>query len=134
LLSPTSYRNLKISFILRIDNLFAGICTSRLIQKAQDTTPGYPAPLSASIFGEYPLTRITDETYVQPTPGWPLSIGFGGRFASESVAGFNRNGWPLSVGIGGRFASEYAIEERLKQMMVDPDSLWEDPDLKKLAA
>jgi putative transposase len=26
------------------------------------------------------------------------------------------------------------IEDRLKQMMVDPDSLWEDPDLKKLAA
>jgi len=26
------------------------------------------------------------------------------------VAGINRNGWPLSVGIGGRFASESAVD------------------------
>jgi hypothetical protein len=36
----------------------------------------------------------------------------GGRFPSESVAGFDRNGWPASVGIGGRFASESAATSR----------------------
>jgi hypothetical protein len=32
----------------------------------------------------------------------------GGRFASESVAAFDRNGWPLSVEMGGRIASDSA--------------------------
>jgi hypothetical protein len=35
----------------------------------------------------------------------------GGRFASESVAGIDRNQWPLSIGIGGRLASEYAEKD-----------------------
>jgi hypothetical protein len=32
----------------------------------------------------------------------------GGRFASEWVAGIDRNQWPLSIGIGGRLRPEYA--------------------------
>jgi hypothetical protein len=32
----------------------------------------------------------------------------GGRFASESVAGIDRNQWPLSIGMGGRLRPEYA--------------------------
>jgi hypothetical protein len=34
----------------------------------------------------------------------------GWRFGSEWVAGMDRNQWPLSIGIGGRIASEYAEE------------------------
>jgi hypothetical protein len=34
----------------------------------------------------------------------------GGRFASEWVAGIDRNQWPLSIGIDGRLGSEYAAE------------------------
>jgi hypothetical protein len=36
----------------------------------------------------------------------------GGRLASESVAGIDRNQWPLSFGIGGRLAPEYAHDRR----------------------
>ena len=43
---------------------------------------------------------------------WPDSIGTGGRFPSESVAGFNRNQWSLSIGMGGRIGSEYAPQAR----------------------
>jgi hypothetical protein len=32
-----------------------------------------------------------------------------GRFASESVADFNRNGWPNWIGISGRFGAESPI-------------------------
>ena len=32
----------------------------------------------------------------------------GGRLGSDWVAAFDRNRWPLSVGIGGRFASDSA--------------------------
>ena len=41
-----------------------------------------------------------------PWNGWPISVGIGGPFPSESVAHFRRKGWPTSVGIGGPLPSE----------------------------
>jgi len=35
------------------------------------------------------------------------------REALKRVANINRNGWPLSLGIGGRIASEYAATVRV---------------------
>jgi hypothetical protein len=37
----------------------------------------------------------------------------GGRFASEWVAGIDRNQWPLSIGIGGRLRPEYAGADKI---------------------
>jgi hypothetical protein len=39
----------------------------------------------------------------------PFILVEGGRNASESVDGLNRNEWTESIGIGGRNASEYAL-------------------------
>lgn len=39
------------------------------------------------------------ESFRPRSPGWPASIGMGGRLPSESVAGLHRNYWPLCVGL-----------------------------------
>ena len=39
------------------------------------------------------------ESFRPASPGWPASIGMGGRLPSESVAGLRRNQWPLCVGL-----------------------------------
>jgi CRP/FNR family transcriptional regulator, cyclic AMP receptor protein len=39
------------------------------------------------------------ESFRTASPGWPDSIGMGGRLPSESMAGLRRNQWPLCVGI-----------------------------------
>ncbi|MFZ5798560.1 MAG: hypothetical protein ACOY3O_09065, partial [Thermodesulfobacteriota bacterium] len=46
-------------------------------------------------------------------PGWPESIGMGGRLQMESVAGITWNGWPTSNGISGRLGLEYALCRRM---------------------
>jgi hypothetical protein len=52
------------------------------------------------------------ESFSPTSPGWPASIGMGGRLPSESVAALPRNHWPLCLGITGRFASDYALLTR----------------------
>jgi len=37
------------------------------------------------------------ESFRPASPGWPASIGMGGRLPSESVAGLRRNQWPTSA-------------------------------------
>src|SRR5436190_15720404 len=39
------------------------------------------------------------ESFRPASPGWPASIGMGGRLPSESAAGLRRNQWPLCVGL-----------------------------------
>src|SRR5256885_16759590 len=39
------------------------------------------------------------ESFRPASPGWPASIGMGGRLPSESVAGLHRYQWPLCVGL-----------------------------------
>jgi branched-chain amino acid transport system permease protein len=39
------------------------------------------------------------ESFRPASPGWPASIGMGGRLPSESMAGLHRNQWPLCVGL-----------------------------------
>jgi hypothetical protein len=67
-----------------VDNLSAGIGFPLRIAKKDRAQLRLPTALPASPFQQ------------------------GGRIASESVAAFDRNGWPLSVGMGGRIASDSA--------------------------
>src|SRR5882757_8075767 len=85
-LAPQAYFRRRTSRTFRIDNLSAGIGPPLRIAKKDRAQLRLPTALPASPFQQ------------------------GGRIASESVAAFDRNGWPLSVGIGGRIASDSADE------------------------
>jgi hypothetical protein len=41
---------------------------------------------------------------------------WGGRLASEWVAGIDRNQWPLSIGIGGRLRPEYPVNALVSRL------------------
>ena len=54
--------------------------------------------------GGFVRDSIADiESFRPGSPGWPASIGMGGRLPSESVAGLRRNQWPLCVGLRNLF-------------------------------
>ena len=83
--------NRSISLILRIDNLLAGIYTSRLMVYEGYRLPFLWLPSAA-------ICRLS-LLIIKPAIRWPESSGMGGRNQSEWVAGFVRNQWPDCSGI-----------------------------------
>jgi hypothetical protein len=62
--------------------------------------------------GGFVRDSIADiESFRPGSPGWPASIGMGGRLPSESVAGLRRNQWPLCVGLRKLKLTEQAQPE-----------------------
>ena len=86
LLSLLDHLRRRTSLILRMDNLFAGIC-SPPCEKGQTTGL---------------LSRVGRSSR------YPQATCQGGSFAVESVAAFAWNGWQASSGISGSFGLEYA--------------------------
>ena len=60
------------------------------------------------------------ESFRPASPGWPASIGMGGRLPSESMAGLHRNQWPLCVGLRSR--APQTVLSKLLKALIDPNT------------
>src|SRR5262245_58606440 len=91
-LAPQAYFRRRTSRTFRIDNLSAGIVASPLCWNRKGAT--LPRSDCRQRPPPHPIHRVAAFDRNQ----WPLSLGLGGRLASESVAAFRRNRWPPSLG------------------------------------
>jgi hypothetical protein len=82
-LTPQAYLKRRTSRTFRIDNLSAGIGPSPCSNRKGMTLPGSDCRQRAPL---HPINRVA--AFVRNR--WPLSVGLGGRFPSESVAALPR--------------------------------------------